>query len=156
MSCSKPIKITIDNKDTISFHYAFNQNTTFNDLIEFAAYYFPEIEICPCYKIQIKNENKINNDSKVIDYIVKHSNFQLINTDPNKKCSCNPMFKDCFKKSKVEIMQKFLQDLQTEKKISIEDCNKEKYKLEKMIENLNEKISILENENEKLNQKIMN
>ena len=65
MTCSKPIKITIDNKDTISFHYAFNQNTTFNDLIEFTAYYFPDIEICPCYKIQIKNEiiNKKENST---------------------------------------------------------------------------------------------
>ena len=156
MTCSKPIKITIDNKDTISFHYAFNQNTTFNDLIEFTAYYFPDIEICPCYKIQIKNESKINNDCKVIDYIVKYSNFQLNNSDPNKKCSCNPLFKDCFKKSKVDIMQKFSEELQSEKKISIEDFDKEKKKLEKIIENLNEKISILTDENEKLNKKIIN
>ena len=132
MACSKPIKISINNKENFSFHYAFNQFTTFNDLLEFIAYNYPEVDLCPCFRFKINNENEISNDTKVIDYIVKYSAFQLIDNDPERKCVYNTLYKDYLKKSKLEIFQKYIQ--------------KEKTEIEKEIEKLNEKIKSLENE----------
>ena len=142
MSCSKPIKISIDNKENFSFHYSFNQYTTFNDLLEFTAYNYPEVDICPCFRFKIRNEDEISNDSKVIEYIVKYSAFQLVDKDPERKCIHNTVYKDYLKKSKLEIFQKYIK----KKENDISDYQNEKTKIEKENEKLKEEKKSLENE----------
>ena len=57
MSNYSKLKVKLDN-DTLEFYYSYNKNSTIDDLIEFIAYYFPEKDICPCYKIKASYESK--------------------------------------------------------------------------------------------------
>ena len=161
MTNSKQIKVNIENKEPISFYYYYNQNTTFNDLLEFIGYYYPDLNVCPCYKFQINDVNEIKNDTKIIDYIIKDDQFHLINNYQDKVCKCNSSFKGIFKLSKMEILQYF--DQLSERKDSLDIFKKrtitienEKSMLKKNVILLSDKISNYEKENSNLKENIKN
>ena len=58
MSSYCKLKVKVEDSDTLEFYYAYNSRSTINDLIEFIAYYFPEKNICPCYKMKASYEMK--------------------------------------------------------------------------------------------------
>ena len=159
MTNSKNIKINIENKESIIFFYYYNQNTTFNDLLEFVSYYFPDLNICPCYKFQINDVKEIKNDEKIIDYIIKNDQFHLINSNQDKVCKCNSSIKGVFKLSKMEILKYF--DQLSERKDSLDVFKKrtitienEKSKVKKSVTLLNDKIINYEKENSNLKENI--
>ena len=101
------LEVGLEKSESISFYYAYNKKSTIDDLLEFIAYYFPEKNICPCFKFQVTNKN---NEKKNVDGNLKfetifkeYSNFILYN--PKKECKCNSTMKNNFSKSKKEIIQ---------------------------------------------------
>ena len=155
MSFTKQIKINIENTENISFNYTFNQNSTFEDLLECTASNFPESNICPCFKFQFPNKNQkqtdINKDLKISDIISKCNQFNLVNNFSDKKCHCSSLFKNNFKSSKIEILKRFdnyINDvLEKEKnnvKKNIDFSENEKNKLKQEIMDLKEKNASLE------------
>jgi len=155
MSFTKQIKINIENAENISFNYTFNQNSTFEDLLECTASNFPESNICPCFKFQFPNKNQkqtdINKDLKISDIISKCNQFNLVNNFSDKKCHCSSLFKNNFKSSKIEILKRFdnyINDvLEKEKnnvKKNIDFSENEKNKLKQEIMDLKEKNASLE------------
>ena len=155
MSYTKQLKINIENDKDISFNYTFNQNSTFEDLLECTASNFPESNICPCFKFQFPNKNQkqtdINKDLKISDIISKCNQFNLVNNFSDKKCHCSSLFKNNFKSSKIEILKRFdnyINDvLEKEKnnvKKNIDFSENEKNKLKQEIMDLKEKNASLE------------
>ena len=69
------IKIFIKN-EVYPFHYSYNRDTTFQDLLEYFSFLFPKLNICECYhflasdKIKSIDENclLISYNSKISDY----------------------------------------------------------------------------------------
>ena len=120
MSNCKKIKVAIENSDSIEFYYSYNNKSTIDDLIEFIAYYFPEKNICPCYKIKASYENKdpMNMDGNwTFDNCVnKYSKYVLYNQ--NKECKCNANMKDFFRKPKKQIIEDLTNALQVGKNLS--------------------------------------
>ena len=120
MSNCKKIKVAIENSDAIEFYYSYNNKSTFGDLIEFIAYYFPEKNICPCYKMKGRYENKdpMNMDEvwAFASCVNKYSNFVLYN--PNKECKCDNNMKDYFRKPKKQIIEDLTNTLQVGKNLS--------------------------------------
>ena len=120
MSNCKKIKVAIENSDSIEFYYSYNNKSTIDDLIEYIAYYFPEKNICPCYKIKASYENKdpMNMDGNwTFDNCVnKYSKYVLYNQ--NKECKCNVNMKDFFRKPKKQIIEDLTNTLQVGKNLS--------------------------------------
>ena len=120
MSNCKKIKVAIENSDSIEFYYSYNNKSTIDDLIEYIAYYFPEKNICPCYKIKASYENKdpMNMDGNwTFDNCVnKYSKYVLYNQ--NQECKCNVNMKDFFRKPKKQIIEDLTNTLQVAKNLS--------------------------------------
>ena len=156
-SFSKQIKIYVGNESQ-TFSYIFNQNTKFEDLLEFASYYFPELNVCPCYifQVQIKNQNiPLAKETLVADHITKFSVFQLVNPYPDKQCHCKPYIKEYYKKPKIEILKildNYINKVFEEEKVkkNTEFFKGEKNKLQNTISSLEkeyqEKLKNLEKE----------
>ena len=82
MSQSKYLKIYLTGK-LYKFYYSYNANSTFDDLLESFSYYYPNLQICPCYKIkynkkQNNNNNNIKHNNKNIFYINNNYNNNII------------------------------------------------------------------------------
>ena len=79
-NCS--INISLNNQ-MFSILYTFNQDTTFQDLLEHFAYTYPSFKICPCYDFQVILNNFnyycIEKESKLIAYSNYLNNLQLYN-----------------------------------------------------------------------------
>jgi len=58
------IKIFVKN-EVYPFHYAYNSDTTFQDLLEYFSFLFPKLNICECYHF-LASEQKENIDEKCI------------------------------------------------------------------------------------------
>ena len=119
MSNCKKIKVAIENSDSIEFYYSYNNKSTFGDLIEFIAYYFPEKNICPCYKMKGRYENKdpmIMDENWAFDSCVnKYSDYVLSN--PYKVCKCSNSMKDYFRKPKKQIIEDLTNSMQVGKNL---------------------------------------
>ena len=144
------VKVKIKIKyDSYSFYYSYNYKSTFQDLLEYISYLFPELEICQCYEFQIANSNryyydkiiKIENDCPIRRYSEHLSELELI--DKKKNYFCAHYDKNYLKISKSEIISLFQKEIdklqsnydnQNEK---IKNLNKEKREQEKEISNLN-------------------
>ena len=105
------LTIKVENKGEISPYFAYNENTTFEDLLEFIAYYYPSINICPCsqFKGQYEKSNElidIDNNWLVMSYISKFYFFKIEN---RKECQCNQQFKEYYRKSKKYIINDIIQ-----------------------------------------------
>ena len=107
MSSFCQLKVKIQNADTIEFYYAYNKRSNFYDLLEFIAYYFPEKNICPCFKFRGSYEGKeiidIDNDWFFFNCLNKYINIELYN--PNGECKCKKIIRDNFRKSKIQIIK---------------------------------------------------
>jgi hypothetical protein len=132
------IKINFKNakdKNKASFNLAFNDETTFNDALDYISYKFPKYNICPCFDFQYYKDSelsKIDKNSKIIEF---NESEVTIN---NQNCKCSKMLKLFFKKSKIEIinyLNKFIY------------CSNEK---DKIIENKDKEIQTLKSEIERL------
>ena len=167
MSFTKQIKINIENAENISFNYTFNQNSTFEDLLECTASNFPESNICPCFKFQFPNKNQkqtdINKDLKISDIISKCNQFNLVNNFSDKKCHCSSLFKNNFKSSKIEILKRFdnyinevLEKEKNNVKKNIDSFEIEKNKLKQYITTLEKEKASLEDNVKKLQLELQN
>jgi len=107
MSSFCQLKVKIQNADTIEFYYAYNKRSNFYDLLEFIAYYFPEKNICPCFKFRGSYEGKeiidIDSDWFFFNCLNKYTNIELYN--PNGECKCKKIIRDNFRKSKIQIIK---------------------------------------------------
>ena len=107
MSHCKKIKLGIENSDAIEFYYSYNGKSSIDDLIEFIAYYFPDKNICPCFKFKASFENQdpmdLDGNWSFSSCTNKYSNFILYN--PNKICKCSNALKEFFHKPKIQIIQ---------------------------------------------------
>ena len=69
------INLSINNLEYL-FYYSCNQDTTFNDLLEYFSYLVPNLNICKCYQFQASKDKKnskeqrfnISHQSKVEEY----------------------------------------------------------------------------------------
>jgi len=167
MSYTKQIKINIENAENIGFNYTFNQNSTFEDLLEFTANNYPESNICPCFKFQFPTKNQkqsdINKDLKINEIISKCTQFNLVNNYSDKKCHCSSLFRDNFKRSKIEILRRFdeyindvLEKEKSNLKKNIDSFENEKAQLKQEISTLKEKNEILEENKKKLELELQN
>ena len=149
---SKQIKVYVENESKV-FNYIFTPSSIFEDLLEFTAYYFPELNLCPCFKfINPNKKNDLNKDTKIAEYISKNSVFQLVNSFQDKQCHCNSLYKLNYKRPKIELLklleQKISDGLDKEKKdLASQEFEKEKNELK-------QKISSLELQNADLKKKL--
>ena len=126
MNCLIKIRI---NKKHKEFLYSCNQDSTFENLLEYISYLYKNI--CPCFQfiikkkfddVQIISKNEIinnyiqyNNSSynKSYNYILE--NINLINRE--EKCLCDSFIKEKYQNTKLEIIN------------SLKNLNDENYKL---------------------------
>ena len=129
MSCN--IQLNIDNNRVEILNYNFNYDyTTFEDLLEYVSFLFPNYNFCHCFKFFYYNGNQwlpIENEDKISSVIFNNS-LNLTLSHGDNLCTCNPLLKESFKKTKKQII---FENLDTIKK------------LEKIIDNLNHKINNL-------------
>ena len=117
MSNYRQLRIKIEGHDTLSFYFVFNERTTFDDLLEFMAYYFPQYHFCPCFKfkavlVDVKKNMEMDGNWSFKNAVEKYSNFELFNANPNKECKCSNIIKDNFTKSKIQIIQNITKSLE--------------------------------------------
>ena len=123
------IIITVNNNYYYKIAYSYNNNTTFQDLIEYFSSLFPSLEICPCYDFSIESihkKNKIKKNS-LIKNNVKSFNKLFLNKS---NINCTHLYNNYLKSSKESIYLFF----QNEKKQNelIAKNNFEKVNQEKM------------------------
>ena len=108
MTNYSPLKIRIENSDTLQIYFSYTNKTTIDDLIEFIAYNFPEKNICPCYKLYGTYENRdpmeMEGNWTFNNCLNKYSNFVLKKPE-NNKCQCDKFIKANYTKSKLHIIQ---------------------------------------------------
>jgi len=131
-----------------SFYYYFNFNSSFDDLLESFSCNFPDLKICPCYKIEVYNAFnkayfKVNMTEKVNKYISSYNQYQLVRE--NNKCTCDKLIKNYLWKPKLEIISKMNEYKNNLNKLELE-ISQYKSKEDKLWE----KVSQLEDENRKL------
>ena len=135
------IKVFIKN-EVYLFHYSYNSDTTFQDLLEYFSFLFPKLNICECYhflasdKIKSIDENciLISYNSKISDYSNYLKNLVLKRNQDN--CFHSKQ-KNYLHNSKKKIISSFQEEIEKKNK-KIENKNKE-------IDALKKKIEILEN-----------
>ena len=132
------IQLNISNCRTENFTYNFNHNyTTFEDLLEYISFLYPNYNLCHCFKFFFDNNQNlisIKNEDKISSYSPQNNNnsLHLLITKDKNICSCNLSLKESFKKTKNEI---------------ISDSDKIN-QLEQQIDNLNNEINNLKISNE--------
>ena len=123
------IIITVNNNHYYKIAYSYNNNTTFQDLIEYFSSLFPSLEICPCYDFSIESNHKKNKIKKnsLIKNNVKSFNKLFLNKS---NINCTHLYNNYLKSSKESIYLFF----QNEKKQNelIAKNNFEKVNQEKM------------------------
>ena len=145
------INISLNNQ-MFSIEYTINQNTTFQDLLEYFAYTYPSLKICQCYDFEIMLNNYnyycIEKKSKLVEYSNYLNNLQL---DNNKgKCehddNHNPLLF-----SKKDIFDTLSQQILNNKKDKeINQLNEKIKLLQETIKNNNGTNEILNNKNKEI------
>jgi hypothetical protein len=144
-------------KKQIEFLYPFNNDTTFEDLLEFISYNYKEYDICPCFEFQY-NKLIIDKNQKIIDYAKYdsynynyHNKYYLNGLNlGKKKCECDSDLKSYFQMSKQNNM-KNLQNLKSENRNLNLMLNKYKKVLNYVCKGNTEVIDTLLNDNSSLN-----
>ena len=118
------IIVNIQNQTKIKVYYSYNQNSNFQDLLEYLAYLFPDLKICECYYFSDRYYNNIIGlEEKIDNYRYSLENLSLYrNTN---KCLCDSIY---LKYSKKMIFNYFKNEYD-----SLKEKNK---KNEKEISNL--------------------
>ena len=145
------INISLNNQ-MFSIVYTINQNTTFQDLLEYFANIYPSLKICQCYDFEIMLNNYnyycIEKKSKLVEYSNYLNNLQL---DNNKgKCehddNHNPLLF-----SKKDIFDTLSQQILNNKKDKeINQLNEKIKLLQETIKNNNGTNEILNNKNKEI------
>ena len=145
------INISLNNQ-MFSIVFTINQNTTFQDLLEYFAYNYPSLKICQCYDFEIMLNNYnyycIEKKSKLVEYSNYLNNLQL---DNNKgKCehddNHNPLLF-----SKKDIFDTLSQQILNNKKDKeINQLNEKIKLLQETIKNNNGTNEILNNKNKEI------
>ena len=145
------INISLNNQ-MFSIVCTINQNTTFQDLLEYFAYIYPSLKICQCYDFEIMLNNYnyycIEKKSKLVEYSNYLNNLQL---DNNKgKCehddNHNPLLF-----SKKDIFDTLSQQILNNKKDKeINQLNEKIKLLQETIKNNNGTNEILNNKNKEI------
>ena len=137
----------LEDNTNINFIYSYDSQSTFNDLLEYIAYLKPNLNICPCYKFQYKENyysyfsNKfsdINMKDKIANYANKNTSYKIL----KKYRKCNCIYKNYLNKTKIEIIDYYENKLNTKKQI-ITDKDNNINSLGTQITNLNNRINEL-------------
>ena len=160
------IQVFIPNLKYITLYYSYNAETTFQDLLEYIAYLFPENDICDCHKFTYYN-NYYNNEIPK-NYRIKDSKNilgNLIIYRNGQNCSCgNNSYLKCSKKiicdnysEENKALKK--ENISNKKKIELLEKNnsenKKKYEgLKRDYEDQKKQFDYLTNENTNLKNEI--
>ena len=89
------IQVYIQNYKSIAFYYSFNNESTFEDLLEFTSYLVPAANICHCFKFKsYYNYNlfELKNDYKILMYQDYLNNLTLSPDNNNRRCQCEDQY----------------------------------------------------------------
>ena len=94
------IKVNIQSYGTTEIYYSYNDNTDFQDLLEYISYLIPNANICQCSKFKYINNRDYNYydikfEKKIKDFKRQFSNLYL--NKNKKKCNCNSTYLKCSK-----------------------------------------------------------
>ena len=160
MNYYSKVDLEVDEDGVLSFYITFNDNNTFNDLLEYILYNFKDNHICSCYKFQYsENENKadkskyniIDDNEKLINYFSNKNNYSLriSNAQPDKKCRCDPSYKIYYVQPKGYLIKLLKENADNYKQNQLTLETKITNLEQKIIENnqLNQENEILKKEN---------
>ena len=157
------LELQAEKGECLSFYLVFNEKTTFEDLLEFILYNFPDKNFCPCYKFQYSDsENKdkdkeqyniIDNNLKIYDLISKKNySLRISNIHPDKKCHCDSSLKNYYQQSKTNLIKIIQENSQNFKqKVSNDETQINALQNKDVINK--SKMQELEEENNKLKEK---
>ena len=94
-------KLTINNTSSFKIYYSYNNNTTFQDLLEYLARLFTSLNICDCYQFEINEVGKISKDSKICNYYKKLGKLNLYKKNDN---NCNHSNNNYLKEGKKSLV----------------------------------------------------
>ena len=101
------ITIKLNKSKSFGIFIGNNKRITFDYLLEYLTYNYPEENFCCCFQITDKSNKVIDKDKKVIDYIQNTNNF-IFYTNTPKNCNCNELLRDNYTKSKLKIIEDFI------------------------------------------------
>ena len=173
-----PIILQIEDKAKLQFDYFCNGNTTFQEIFEYIANLYPNLNICSCYSFKKDNSVfDINLNETLNNYYRSEGKIQIILSRIKNDCSCDELYKKYLKQPKKNIVKelndlngkieelmkrlekyenenKFLNGKKNEDENQILSLKKEKESQNDKIYNLNQEIQKKENELNDLNNKI--
>ena len=146
------INISLNNQ-MFSIAYTINQNTTFQDLLEYFAYsIYPSLKICQCYDFEIMLNNYnyycIEKKSKLVEYSNYLNNLQLDNNKGKCEHDDNHNFLLFSKKDIFNTLSQ--QILNNKKDKEINQLNEKIKLLQETIKNNNDTNEILNNKNKEI------
>ena len=145
------INISLNNQ-MFSIAYTINQNTTFQDLLEYFAYNYPSLKICQCYDFEIMLNNYnyycIEKKSKLVEYSNYLNNLQLYNNKGKCEHDDNHNFLLFSKKDIFNTLSQ--QILNNKKDKEINQLNEKIKLLQETIKNNNDTNEILNNKNKEI------
>jgi GTP-binding protein EngB required for normal cell division len=146
----KIVKIKIISSKDLEIIIDLNKNITFDYLLEYLSYGYPQEHFCPCFRfVDYKRTRYIEGNEKVIDLLETNKNtFYIVNPFADKICHCNESLKNNYNKSKIELIKLIdnLDEIQKNYKEIIRE------NLEKIGSN-NNQIIINDSVNESINKK---
>ena len=145
------INISLNNQ-MFSIACTINQNTTFQDLLEYFAYSYPSLKICQCYDFEIMLNNfnfySIEKESKLVEYSNYLNNLQLYNNKGKCEHDDNHNFLLFSKKDIFNTLSQ--QILNNKKDKEINQLNEKIKLLQETIKNNNGTNEILNNKNKEI------
>ena len=145
------INISLNNQ-MFSIVCTINQNTTFQDLLEYFAYNYPSLKICQCYDFEIMLNNYnyycIEKKSKLVEYSNYLNNLQLDNNKGKCEHDDNHNFLLFSKKDIFDTLSQ--QILNNKKDKEINQLNEKIKLLQETIKNNNGTNEILNNKNKEI------
>ena len=145
-------------KKRFKISYTYNNQTKYQDLLEYVFSLFPDMDLCPCYIFANENDY-INSDTLINESNDINNTLVISNMYSDSKCHCdNKNIKTMLRKRKREIIEQFNNDKNglemndKQNNESINNLKKEKEdqlkiisKLRNEINSLNKKLDISEN-----------
>ena len=145
------INISLNNQ-MFSIVFTINQNTTFQDLLEYFASIYPLLKICQCYDFEIMLNNfnfySIEKESKLVEYSNYLNNLQLYNNKGKCEHDDNHNFLLFSKKDIFNTLSQ--QILNNKKDKEINQLNEKIKLLQETIKNNNGTNEILNNKNKEI------
>ena len=145
------INISLNNQ-MFSIVFTINQNTTFQDLLEYFASIYPLLKICQCYDFEIMLNNfnfySIEKESKLVEYSNYLNNLQLYNNKGKCEHDDNHNFLLFSKKDIFDTLSQ--QILNNKKDKEINQLNEKIKLLQETIKNNNGTNEILNNKNKEI------